>query len=309
MAKKSTKIALTYFITIITSLAVVGGVAYFMLGPYITGDNTKSSGMSGITPAISDENKMQSTDADYIPTAEDNQTIMFIYEAEKLQTSVSFVIARFVPAEEKLVIVPLQTDIRAEIDGKANTLYEFYRLGGSGDLKTAVENALDIKIDKYLKFTRSSFTEFSNMMGNIKFNVPYNLIYEGGSEDIVIKQGEQILDSGALRKVICFPKYDGGEEYRARVVGTIACSLINAGADGIFQESYENVFTDVINSDIETDITKYDFDDKKNAIEYVLKNNTSPAELVVPSGEYDEDNCYVLDEAFIEAISSWLYLY
>lgn len=304
MAKKSAKIAATYFITIILSLVLVGTVGYFALNAYLNGDTG-----SGIKPAGDDvQDPYAALSDEYVPSYSHSQTLLFIYEPEKRQTATCFVLARFVPMDSKVVIVPLQTDICVEVDGKVNTLYEFYRLGGTADAVKAVEKALGVSVEKYMKFSKDSFTQFSNLMGNFTYNIPYNLIYENEStgESTVIKSGEQILDAATLRKVLTFPDYNGGEEYRAKMVGAMAVELINSGSKGMLQDSLDVVFTDIINSDIETDITRYDYDANKAAIEYVLDNNTSPAQIVIPSGVYNENNCYVLDESFIQALPSWL---
>ncbi|MCM1525263.1 MAG: LCP family protein [Ruminococcus sp.] len=306
MSKKSAKIAATYFITIIAALAIIGGAGYFLLTSYLNGSSVDES---AIKPSSSEEAPSVLSE-DYEPSEADGQTLLAVYEPEKRSTAACFVLARFVPTENKVVIVPLQTDICTTLDGKSNTLYEFYRLGGIPDAKRAAEQSTGIKIDKYIKFTESSFVTFSNFMGNVNYDVPYNLIYENEStgESTIIKSGDQTLDSTSLRKILTFPNFKGGEEYRAKVVGALAADLINSGSKGILKDALDTVFTDVINSDIETDITRYDYDEKKAAIQYVLNNSDSPAQLVIPSGTYNENNCYVLDETFIQALPRWFYM-
>lgn len=304
MSKKTAKIAATYFVTIISSLLLIGGAGYFILTSYLAPDDDISSitPTDGVQSSVSNEV--------FVPDSSDCQTVLFIYEPEKRSTASCFVLARFVPTENRAVIVPLQSDICTELDGKTNTLYEFYRLGGATEAVRAVDSAVGVKADKYLKFTKDSFTLFSNFMGNISYDIPYNLIYENEStgESTIVKSGQQTLDSVTLRKVLTYPNYKGGEEYRAKVVGTIAAALINSGSKGILQDGLDTVFTDIINSDIETNITKYDYEEKKPAIEYVLDNTDSPAQLVLPSGSYNENNCYVLDESFIQALPRWFYM-
>ncbi len=306
MSKKSAKLALTYFLTILFALVLIGGAGYFLLKYYFTGGEKES----GIKPAAPAEQTTVIDMKNFVPDDSHCQTILFIYEPEKRMTAVCFVLARFVPTENKAVVVPLQSDICTTLDGQANTLYEFYRLNGTSGAKRAVEEATGVGIDRYMKFTKESFTIFSDLMGNINFDVPYNLVYdnEETGESTIVKSGEQILDSTLLRKVLTYPNYKGGEEYRAKVVGTIAVSLVNSGSKTILRDSFDTVFTDIINSDVETDITRYDYDEKKPAVDYVLANTDSPAQLVIPSGIYNENNCYVLDDNFIQALPRWFCL-
>lgn len=301
MSKRSAKIAATYFLTIIISLLLIGGGGYLFITKYLE----KEPETDGMDDIVMQDSSAQN--AEYAPVFGDGRTVLFIYEAEKSQTSTSFLLARFAPADNKAVLVPLQTDIACELNGTANTLYEFYRLGGTTEAKKAVEKFTGLTVDKYLKFSKDSFTLFSDFMGNVDYDIPYNLIIENPStgESTVIKSGNQLLDSNTLRKVMCYPDYNGGEEYRAKVVGNLAAELLNSGCRGILRDGLDTVFTDIINSDIETDITKYDYEEDKPAINYVLENTSAPAQLVIPSGSYNENGCYQLDEAFVDALPRW----
>ncbi|MDD6991876.1 MAG: LCP family protein [Oscillospiraceae bacterium] len=301
MSKRSAKIAATYFLTIIMSLLLIGGGGYLFITKYLE----KEPETDGMDDIVMQDSSAQN--AEYAPVFGDGRTVLFIYEAEKSQTSTSFLLARFAPADNKAVLVPLQTDIACELNGTANTLYEFYRLGGTTEAKKAVEKFTGLTVDKYLKFSKDSFTLFSDFMGNVDYDIPYNLIIENPStgESTVIKSGNQLLDSNTLRKVMCYPDYNGGEEYRAKVVGNLAAELLNSGCRGILRDGLDTVFTDIINSDIETDITKYDYEEDKPAINYVLENTSAPAQLVIPSGSYNENGCYQLDEAFVDALPRW----
>ncbi|MDY3792491.1 MAG: LCP family protein [Oscillospiraceae bacterium] len=301
MSKRSAKIAATYFLTIIISLLLIGGGGYLFITKYLE----KEPETDGMDDIVMQDSSAQN--AEYAPVFGDGRTVLFIYEAEKSQTSTSFLLARFAPADNKAVLVPLQTDIACELNGTANTLYEFYRLGGTTEAKKAVEKFTGLTVDKYLKFSKDSFTLFSDFMGNVDYDIPYNLIIENPStgESTVIKSGNQLLDSNTLRKVMCYPDYNGGEEYRAKVVGNLAAELLNSGCRGILRDGLDTVFTDIINSDIETDITKYDYEEDKPAINYVLENTSAPAQLVIPSGSYNENGCYQLDEVFVDALPRW----
>ena len=300
MSKRSAKIAATYFLTIIISLLLIGGGGYIFIMKYLEKEPDKG-GMDDIV--IQDS----SADEEYVPIFGEGRTVFLIFEDGKSQTSTCFLLARFAPADNKAVLVPLQTDIACELDGTANTLYEFYRLGGTSQAKRAVEKFTGLTVDRYLKFSTQSFTMFANFMGNVDFDIPYDLTIDDAASGrtIVLRSGNQLLDTNTLRKVLCYPNYKGGEEYRAKVVGTLASELLNSGSRGILRDGLDTVFTDIINSDIETDITKYDYEEDKPAISYVLENTSSPAQLVIPSGVYNENGCYQLDEAFVDALPRW----
>ncbi|MBQ5333290.1 MAG: hypothetical protein J6K92_08545 [Oscillospiraceae bacterium] len=160
MSKRSAKIAATYFLTIIISLLLIGGIGYLVITKYLDRE-PEEKGMDDIIQDAAAGSE------EYVPQLGDGRTLLIIYESEKKQTSTSFVLARFAPADNKAVLVPLQTDIACEMDGVSNTLYEFYRLGGTADAKRAVEKFTGLTVDRYMKFSRESFTLFSNFMGNV----------------------------------------------------------------------------------------------------------------------------------------------
>ncbi len=301
MAKRSAKIAVTYFVTIICALGIIGGAGYIALQKVMNSE----SDMEKLSPEA--EITLADPDGEYVPDQGYGQTALFICEYERKASSVCFVMTRFVPYENKLVVVPLQSDICTVSEGKTNTLYEFYRLGGTAEAVKAVEAATGVTVDKYMKLTKESFTVFANYMGNIDYEVPYNLVYENQEtgDSTVIKAGVHTLDSSMLNKLLTFPEYRGGEEYRAKVVGAITVSLINSGAKSYLKTGRENVFTSIVNSDVETNITKYDYEDLEPAFGYVLGNTNTPAQLVIPSGVYNENNCYVLDDSFLVALPRW----
>ncbi|MCM1577189.1 MAG: LCP family protein [Ruminococcus sp.] len=305
MSKKSAKIGLTYFITIICAMGVIGGAGYFAFSRLMN----SQSDMEKLDPTAEVTITGQQEE-EYVPEQSFGQTALFIYEAERKSSSVTFVLTRFVPYENKLVVVPLQSDICTVVDGKTNTLYEFYRLGGTLDAVKAAESATGVTVDKYMKLSQESFEIFCGYMGNIDYDVPYNLVYENEEtgEDTVIKAGVHTLDNTMLRKIITFPAYRGGEEYRAKVAGSIAVSLINAGSKSYLKRGRDNVFTSIVNSGAETNITKYDFEDLDPAFAYVLGNTDTPAQLVIPSGVYNENDCYVLEESFLVALPRWFSL-
>lgn len=298
MSKKSAKIAVTYFTTIIASLAVVGGVSWFMLGPYLMGEAPKTPDvpLQTTAPAPAAVNT-----SEYVPSIEDAQTVLGIYDAGDRSSAVTFVLFRFLPSETKLMVVPLRSDILSR-EGTA-TIYDLYRSGGAQFVCRTIEGIIGYPVNKYVCLTDSSFQSFSDMCGSVTFDIPYNLIYESDNfnDNTVIKAGEQILDSRTLRKVLIYPNYTGGEEYRSTVVGELVVAMMNNGSKGVFSTSLESVYDELANSDALMDISRYDFLDIQPAIEYTLAHNSAPAQLVLPSGTQTDAGC-VLDESFLEAL-------
>ena len=296
MAKKGTKIALTYFITIFISILIIAAAGMIFMKK-----------MLAPSQSAADIEVTSSSDEGYEPTMLDNQTTLFILDAggDKLSSTV-FVLTRLLPSEKSLLIVPLQSDTYANVNGTENTLFGFYEDGGCASLKRAIETDLDTAIDRYMKFDYTNFEKFAAQFAAVNYDIPYALIYEDPAtgETTVIRQGGQIMDPTTMLKVFTFPEFKPGETARNAAVGSIVTDFINAsvstrlrtGADAIAQSAIEN--------NTETDISIYDYEFKKEAIQYILDNTDRPAELIIPSGNYDETGKYVLEDAFVTSLKS-----
>lgn len=302
MAKKGTKIALTYFITIIITLIIIGGIC-FMLFRYLTAPKEPDAAAEpGIERLVAEE---------YVPTSVNNKTTLFIFDSEKRLSGCCFLIVRLIADEQRMVIMPVPADTYAYADGTEDSLYEFYRRGGTPQAVAAAENAAGIQIDYYMKLNNDSFSVIADIFGGVDFDVPYNLIYSNPDtgEETIIREGSTYLDSEMLRKVITYPLYNSGEEYRAKITGVAVNDLINRNIDESFSSHVDDYFSAVINSSAETNFTAYDYKEQSEAMKYVASSDDRVSQLVTVTGAYNADGLFVLDENFLKSLTERFKLY
>lgn len=299
MAKKSTKIALTYFITIIVTFVVIGGLGYLLL-EYLQNPPADSAEEVTIMPLDNQEG--------YVPAEGNNVSTLFIFDSEKRLSGTCFMLARTVATERKLVLMPLPADTAAKLDGTENSLYEFYRLGGAKKAVSAAENCTGTKIDYYMKMDNESFSTMVSIFGGIDVNIPYNLVYTNPDtgEETIYREGSTYADGDVLRKILTYPVYNAGEEYRAKILGVTASDLINKNVTSGFSSHVDDYFSAVINSHVETNFTAYDYEEHSEALKYIASSNERIAQLVTVTGAYNENNFFELDENFVRAIPEWL---
>ncbi len=302
MAKKGTKIALTYFITIIVTLVVIGGICYMLLKEITSPQEQKTE-----IPEL----ELTADTSSYVPSAENNKTTLFIFDSAKRLSGCCFLVVRMIADEQRLVLMPLPADTYAEIDGKADSIYEFYRKGGAPQAVTAAENAAGIDIDYYVKLNDESFYAIADIFGGVDFDIPYNLIYTDPDtgEETIIREGSVYLDSKLLRKVITYPLYNSGEEYRAKIMGVAVNDLINKNVSETFANHIDEYFSTVINSSAETNFTAYDYEEQSAAMKYVASNEENVSRFVAVTGEYNEDSLFVLDPDFLKSLTERFKLY
>lgn len=302
MAKKGTKIALTYFITIIVTLIIIGGIC-LMLFRYLTAPKEpQDNNIPDIERLVSDE---------YVPSAANNKTTLFIFDSEKRISGCSFMIVRMIADDQRIVVMPVPADTYAYVSGTEYSLYEFYRKGGAPQAVSAAENAVGVKIDYYMKLNNDSFSVMADIFGGVDFEVPYNLIYSNPDtgEETIIREGNTYLDSEMLRKVITYPLYNSGEEYRAKITGVLINDLINRNIDESFSSHIDDYFSAVINSSAETNFTAYDYEAQSAAMKYVASSDDRVSQLVTVTGAYNENGLFVLDENFLKSLNERFKLY
>lgn len=299
MAKKSSKIALTYFITIIVTFIVIGGLGYLLL-QYL--QNPHSDNAEDVTVSPIEEQQV------YAPTEANNVSTLFIFDSEKRLSGTCFMLVRTAATERKLVLMPLPADTAATLDGTENSLYEFYRLGGAQKAVSAAENCTGTKIDYYMKLNNDSFSTLVSIFGSIDVNIPYNLIYTNPDtgEETIYREGSVYADSNTLRKILTYPLYTAGEEYRAKILGVTASDLINKNVTSTFPSHIDDYFSVVINSPVETNFTAYDYEEHSEALKYISDSGERIARLVTVTGAYNDNNLFELDANFVRAIPEWL---
>lgn len=300
MAKKGVKIAVTYVITILLTLLIIGGICYIML------DRMLNPQKKSITP---DPDQL-STENSYIPTLDNNKTALFIFDSEKRMSGCCFMVVRMIATEQRIVFMPVPADTCASLDGGENSIYEYYRMSGTNKAVRAVEEALGIEIDYYLKLNNESFKSIASIFGGTDYNVPYNLIYSNPDtgEETIYREGENYMDGDAIRKLITYPLYNSGEEYRAKVMGVVITDLVNKNVSEGFSSHMDDYFSMVINSPVETNFTAYDYAEQSDAMKYVSESNDYVSRFVNVSGTYNENSLFVLDEGFLKAVPEFLKL-
>lgn len=304
MAGKGLKLGVTYAVTILATLLIIGGVGFFIAYNFLFApkDNETEEESVGLNQ-LADENE-------YVPSDADKRTLLVILDTEKRNTASGFMIIKLLPVEKKLMMLTLPSDTAVVINGKEGTLYDYYKNGGSAAAVTAVENCTGLDIDKYIKFSKNSFETLVDIFGGVDYYVPYNLVYSNTEtgEETVIREGKTTLDASTMRKIMTYPNYTSGEEYRAKCSGIIISEMLNATVDEDFSTHINDYFNTIINSDVETNITSYDYEEISKALKYVIVNTDKLADFLPATGDY-KDGKYVLDEMFVKSLSEYFKTY
>lgn len=300
MAKKSTKIAITYVVTILVTVLIIFIVGFFMMKSM----NSTSSELENVEVTSSTEAQ------DYAPSVLDNQTTLFILDAEERLDGTVFILTRLLPTERRFVVVPLQSDMYVNVNGTETTLYEYFKDNDVMGVKRAIENIFGVTVDKYIKFDKTTFEKAAAHFENVNHVFSYSLIGENEltGETTVIRSGNQTLAPSDLTKAFTYWDYKDGESERMSEIGAIFTDLIN-NSHTRFQTGMDQIVSGILGLNPDTDITEYDYDFKKDALHYMVDETAGGcAELVLPSGTYDSASRYVIDSEFVDALKKWFSL-
>jgi anionic cell wall polymer biosynthesis LytR-Cps2A-Psr (LCP) family protein len=291
MAKKGVKLGATYIIALIATFLLFGfiGVVYVNMLMDDTGSN--------------DELPVADVSDKYSPSVADDRTILAIVDLGEGQSDVSFMLMRFLPRNTETVFLPLPANMFfTAVDGSETNLNRLYRDNSAAAVKAAVKETFDVTVDKYVIFDREDFGIFCDIFGNTNYNIPFNIDNPDGT---VILAGDNYLDRNAMRSLLTYSGYKGGEEERARRFCEIMTSMLNKDLTSSFTPLLDAAFSDIINSGVETDISRLDYDESRAAIVHTLETTDKFCRQILSSGSLTENGNYIVDPSFITAVQTW----
>lgn len=296
MAKRKNNVILAYVITIILTFVLLGGTAIYLYNKLYSDDNDKTS--SAVDNSQNEIPKIEIT-------SEFNRTLLLVLNAGNLKEDSVFVVARFIAPDKKLIILPVSGDTYTQINTEKDTVYNFYRKGGIIKVTSAIENALDIKIEKYIEFDKDSFQSMTDILGGVTFFIPYDLINENEEtgESVVIRSGQQYLDGTRLRQLFTFKEFTDGEQYRSKIVGVSVADMINNSLGERLENTLDTTFNTMINQ-VNSNITAYDYKYRKDAIVNCIVAGEYPVQYTLCSGGYNDEEQFVIDESFKENLKT-----
>jgi uncharacterized protein YejL (UPF0352 family) len=236
----------------------------------------------------------------FIPSEELDTTVLFMLSDAQGSVPTMYMLANYRPADEVIVIVPLNADTRITVPGrnaKIGTLPDIYREGGAIMVKEGLEETLGIECEYFVVFDRSSFTSFMADLGDVTVRIPFD--FSGGV--ISLKAGEHKLTGGDLFIYMTranFPQ--AGVNYNLVIMGSVVSSIINTNARNLDTETIQSAFLRILNNST-TNMTQAVFREYQQALLHTSRNTFNPAGYYLPPGSY-EGGMFVLNDTAIAEI-------
>lgn len=232
------------------------------------------------------------------PTAQDNMTLMFVLDEEEDPCPLTFMIVRVLPADKRIMLLSLPSNMLAIVDGKQDTLSGFYKSGGIQLAMDAVESEVGVSSDRYVILNSESFQKICNIYAGVTYQVPI------GTTGFADSTEAQYLGPAQMEKLLTNPFFEKGEMQRSMVAVDLISEMINQTDYDRIVASMDSDFRRLIDM-MSTDISAIDYSDKKTALKYMYTYGSRICTYRLATGTTSEDGVFVLDSDFYDSIASF----
>lgn len=283
--KKSGHVAIPFLLTLLLGIVGIGGIATYLFNKI----------------GLDKDHIIEWNSAVKKPTAADNMTILFILHEEADPKPVTFLTARLLPEQKKIVFFSYPSNMLALVDGKQDTLEGFFNTGGAEMVETAIENESGIHTDRYAIVGSEGFQKICNIFGGVYFVVP------SGIKGFAETNTPQFLGPPQMEKLVTYPFFEGGEIDRSSLTADMITEMVNVSdsdRDRLLN-SMDSNFKTVINL-MDTDITANDYNDHKGAIRYMFKYGKTISSFRIVTGTAgDGEDIFILSDTFYNSVKEY----
>ncbi len=211
---------------------------------------------------------------------------------------------------KEIIIMP----VSAFTVSGSQTMREIHEEGGMVKLEAAVADTFGITIDNYVSLTNDAFENAADIVGGITYTPDEELYYlsqDNDENDIAIPSGDLTNLSGHQIRLICqYPVFKEGRNGNMKFLGTAVTMLINNAFQqtNITKDNLDN-FYNIFTANSDTDWTSAQYKEEKSYLKDMLDQNLTPAEALVPEGEWTDDSHFKVSDKFKESVQTMLKRY
>lgn len=279
-------IALVYFLTMLIFLAAFAVISVVLLEKFNVIDNNSST----------TEVKIKSVTYNNLYARVNSKGVLC-----------DLAVVRIAPESQKIVVIPISA-YTVSSSQNTKTFRELYAEGGITKLKKAVIETYGLDVDNYVSVSNTAFETCADIFGGFSYTPPEELYYlsQGSNDnDISLNKGELVNLSGRQIRLICsYPVFSSGKQGNTEFLGTALKELINNAfrQSKITIDNLDNLY-DIITSNSDTDFEKEDFKLQKSYIKEMIQENLTPADAMIPQGEWTDDSHFKVSDDFVKSLS------
>lgn len=233
-----------------------------------------------------------------LPDASNNITVLFMLSNEKAANPSRYMIVSYQPAEEAVICIPIRSDMRGQVGYDLKTMDQFYSDGGVQSVLYAIEGAIGVKCDRYVKLDRESFISMADAIGKVSINCVYDVMNPDGS--VLFETGLHSMNGNDLFVYLNYDNSAYGEDYQSQVAGSTAYSIINSNLRNLAATVIQSYYTKLIYT-ADTNLTMDDYNKRQQAFLFTSTESNNPGQYYIPYGELS-DGVFVLSDNSKETI-------
>lgn len=257
MAKKKKRMGLRYFLlSFLITFSVITLIGFFVIAEVINPSQTLTP-----TDNVKKEN--------YTFTDSDSFTLLCIgWQRDDVQAAFYSLIRLDAP-QKRIYITSFPADTATgEKDGR-KTARQTAAYGGTSALVASFEEVFDIEIDRFIKIEEASFAALADRLGSVTYDCGEKVEHydENGFLEYSMSAGRHIFFGEKLCGLI---KYSGNDEIsRANEQSRILAAALSCWLDRTSPDELQALF-ELILSITDSNITAFDFENRKNALTKLL---------------------------------------
>lgn len=271
----------------ITAVFVVMAIVAFKW--YLFPDNTQQ---------VNGSDNGELTD-DFRPTKEHNFNLIAMLSDDESDLPELFTLIEYNAVENRMIFVPIPSGI--SIDKEERNLSNIYAaLGGEG-VMSAVEGAVGVKCDCYIKMDRSSFCEFTTAFGSVEYTIRKTIIVKDGTVTDTFNAGSSFLSSESIFRLMMIADFQEGESFRYNVVGELLAETVNQNFRSVDSSTMDILYR-LVMENAETNLTETLYRAHKAALLNTVEYGSNPGEFYIPYGEYTDDGAFKISDNSVLSI-------
>lgn len=242
----------------------------------------------------------------YLPEAEDKRTVLLLLLDEKDEL-LSCSLVSFNALRQEIPVTTLPPQTAASCFGERLTLNEIFRDGGMGRVKDGIEESFGVKVDGCVQLDSESLPAAVDIVGPLEFYLPYTL--KSGTDSSEISEGVQLMNGQLMYKLLAFENFHDGEEGRCKLISEVVAAYIDKYLPKTAEADADTVFKNAV-SKIKTDISFREFEEFKEALNFLNSLSDSPGErkltyTVTASGVFSKDlRSFEPAQSFLEKLGA-----
>ena len=217
-----------------------------------------------------------------IPDASNNMKILFMLSEEKAGAPFRYLLFSYQPADETIVCIPIRTDMEAVVGSRRGTLSQLYTDGGVQTILYAIEGAMGVKCDNYVKFDRESFVSMMDTLGKVSVSCAYDVLANDGS--VLFESGSHAMNGTNLYTYLSYDNPAYGDDYQSLVLGSAVVSIVNSNLHGLSSTVIQSYFTKLMNT-TDNDLKLEDYTKRQQAFVFTSTDSYNPGQYYIPYGD------------------------